>query len=219
MMPEGAAGVAGNRSRKPRCPHGQRFEPSALRQPSRQGQSRPLRLSAIVWRAAPQRRAFARKADLVTAPRRKRGEVGSKPTPSTSFSNQWDDSSTGRATASQAADVGSSPTRSTNFCRTRQKLSAVAACEAPRRRTPQTPLFPSGEQGARGCLLSRVEAGSIPARGAILPSSSISPTAPMSTRSSADQSAGLRNRRPQVRILLGGPAFAPRRFGWQAGRR
>ena len=26
--------------------------------------------------------------------------------------------------------------------------------------------FPSGEQGARGCLLSRVEAGSIPARGA-----------------------------------------------------
>jgi hypothetical protein len=28
--------------------------------------------------------------------------------------------------------------------------------------------FPSGEQGARGCLLSRVQAGSIPARGATL---------------------------------------------------
>src|SRR5262249_23544287 len=35
------------------------------------------------------------------------------------------------------------------------------------------------------------------------------PTAPHTTHSSAEQSAGLRSRRPQVRILLGGPpAFA-----------
>src|SRR5262249_44034959 len=33
------------------------------------------------------------------------------------------------------------------------------------------------------------------------------PAAPDSTHSSAEQSAGLRSRRPQVRILLGGPSF------------
>ena len=68
----------------------------------------PLRRRGFDYRHP---RQFARKADLVTAPRRNRGEVGSKPTPSTI----WDDSSTGRAAASQAEDAGSSPARSTSL--------------------------------------------------------------------------------------------------------
>jgi hypothetical protein len=77
-------------------------------------------------------------ANLVKAPRRRRGEVGSKPTPGTSFRNQQsgvrdrsfialrlrqlitdvcssrDDSSIGRAPALQAGSAGSSPAHSTN---------------------------------------------------------------------------------------------------------
>jgi hypothetical protein len=146
---EGAAGVAGNRSRKPRGPQGQRFEPSAFRQcrhaqvPKRSkgarckcvglriyagsnpalstnlrcaaamvarrslgegGASHPVasygrqaNLADVIQRqnaSAPSRSCgfesrrplqLARKADLVTAPRRNRGEVGSKPTPGTSL--------------------------------------------------------------------------------------------------------------------------------------
>lgn len=68
----------------------------------------------------------------------------------------WDDSSTGRATASQAADVGFEPH---SFHQPSRPAGATARPAI---------SFPSGEQGARGCLLSRVEAGSIPARGATL---------------------------------------------------
>ena len=137
--------MAGNRSRKPRGPT--RTEVRTLSPPPHANVA-----DVIQWQKAsapPRSRRFdscrphhfARKADLVTAPRRKRGEVGSKPTPSASFQ-----------TDGMIAQQGEPPPR--------KRQTWV--------RVPLVPpvSFPSGEQGARGCLLSRVQAGSIPARGA-----------------------------------------------------
>ena len=48
----------------------------------------------------------------------------------------------------------------------RTRVQRCLASNSGGERYPGAPPFPSGEQGARGCLLSRGEAGSIPARGA-----------------------------------------------------
>jgi hypothetical protein len=119
----------------------------------------------------------ARKANLVKAPRRNRGEVGSKPTPSPK-----------------------TPGAGTPSAKTPGLMGHAQGCRHALQASPAgsvTPVlhhsFPSGEQGARGCLLSRGQAGSIPARGA------------NSLSSSSGQDAGPSTRKPRVRI----PPTAP----------
>jgi hypothetical protein len=71
---------------------------------------------------------IAWEANLVKASRRKRGEVGSKPTPG---ANQRDDSSIGRASALQAGDAGSIPAHSTNAVGSRDYSWMAESVNAP----------------------------------------------------------------------------------------
>jgi hypothetical protein len=129
----------------------------------------PLRRRGFDYRHP---RQFARKANLVKAPRRNRGEVGSKPTPSTI----WDDSSTGRAAASQAEDAGSSPARSTSLRALRAlwlgkpaRGAKAAVPEPAGRRRAKQPIAIGARTRVQTCLASKSGGERYPGAPPIIP--------------------------------------------------